>query len=105
MVASPIAAARELAPRLRAAADAIEAGRRLPGDLVAAMAAAGIFRMCVPRSLGGGELEVVNMLETLEELAHADGSAGWCAMIGATSGLVSGYLPAPFAREIYGDPT
>jgi alkylation response protein AidB-like acyl-CoA dehydrogenase len=105
MLASPIAAARELAPRIRAAADAIEAGRRLPADLVAALAAAGIFRMCVPRSLGGGELEVVSMLETLEELARADGSAGWCAMIGATSGLVSAYLPDAFAREIYADPT
>jgi alkylation response protein AidB-like acyl-CoA dehydrogenase len=104
MPASPIAAARELAPRIRAAADVLEAGRRLPGDLVAAMAGAGIFRMCVPRSLGGGELEVVDMLETIEELARADGSAGWCAMIGATSGLVSAYLPGPFAREIYADP-
>jgi len=105
MAASPIDAARDLAPRIRARADAIEAERRLPVDLVAALAAAGIFRMGVPRELGGTELEPVAMLAVFEEIAHADGSAGWCAMIGATSGLVSGYLPIEFAREIYADPT
>src|SRR5262245_37206114 len=92
-------AARALAPRIRDAADAIEAGRRLPAELVAALSGAGVFRMCVPRALDGGEIEAVAMLETIEELARADGSTGWVAMIGATSGLVSGYLPLEFARE------
>jgi alkylation response protein AidB-like acyl-CoA dehydrogenase len=91
-----------VAPRIREAADAIEGARRLPPDLVDALAAAGVFRMCVPRALGGGELEPSAMLAVLEAIAEADGSAGWCAMIGATSGLISGYLAPEPAREIYG---
>lgn len=97
-----LAAVRALAPRLRDAAEATEAGRRLSAELVAALARAGVFRMGVPRGLGGGELRVGDMLAVLEEVAAADGSAGWCAMIGATSGVVAAYLPEDAAREIYG---
>jgi alkylation response protein AidB-like acyl-CoA dehydrogenase len=96
-------AARRLTPALRARADETERGRRVPTDLVGEMADAGIFRMCVPRAIGGGEVEPAILLRVLETLGEADGSAGWCAMIGATSGLLSGYLAAPAAAEIYGD--
>jgi alkylation response protein AidB-like acyl-CoA dehydrogenase len=93
---------RELLPRIRATADAIEAGRRLPLELVHALADAGVFRLCVPRALGGLEAHPRDLVDVLETIATADGSAGWCAMIGATSGVVSGYLPEGVAREIYG---
>ena len=98
-------AARRLGPALRARADETERGRRGPLDLVRGMAEDGIFRMCVPRVLGGGEVEPAVMLRVLETLGEADGSAGWCAMIGATSGLLSGYLAPDVAAAIYGDPS
>ncbi len=91
-------------PRIRAASDRIEQGRRLPADLVAALAEAGAFRLCVPRALGGLEADVVTLLRVIETVAIADGSAGWCVMIGATTALVSGYLEPSIAREIYADP-
>ncbi|HUI28128.1 MAG TPA: acyl-CoA dehydrogenase family protein [Candidatus Kryptonia bacterium] len=100
--ATPISAARRLAAGIRDRADEIERERRLPAELVAALSEAGLFRLCVPRSLGGGEVDVTTMIRAIEEIAYADGSAGWCVMIGATSGLVSGYLAADAAREIYG---
>ena len=93
-----------IVPRIRAAADEIEARRRLPLDLVGALAGAGVFRLCVPRSLGGGEAHPRVLLDVIETVAAADGSAGWCVMIGATSGVVSAYLAPDVAREIYGDP-
>jgi indole-3-acetate monooxygenase len=96
-------AARALGPSIRAAADAIEAERRVPLPLVDAMTAAGVFRLCIPRALGGLEAEPATMLAVLEELASADGSAGWIAMIGATSAIVSAYLPDDVARLIYAD--
>jgi len=99
---SPVDAARRLAPEVRARADEIEQARRLPADLVAALARAGLFRMLVPRALGGGEVDPATMVHTIELIAAADGSAGWCVMIGATTGVVSAYLPAEVAREVYG---
>ncbi len=65
------------------------------------MAEAGLFRMCVPQVFGGAEVDAATMVEAIEEIAKADGSAGWCVMIGATSGLVSAYLPEAAAREVY----
>jgi indole-3-acetate monooxygenase len=93
---------RTLAPEVRALADRIEQERRLPRDLVRALARTGLFRLCVPRALGGEEAEAATLLAALEEVARADGSTGWCAMIGATSGLTSAYLPHAEARAIYG---
>src|SRR2546426_4765616 len=99
---SPLDAAVALAPRIRAAAAETERQRRLSPELVRALAAGGVFRMCVPRALGGGEVDPATMIETIETIAAADGAAGWSAMIGATSGVASAYLAEEAAREIYG---
>ncbi len=97
-----IDAVRPLLPRIRAAADEIEAGRRVPLPIVHALADAGVFRACIPRALGGVEAHPHDLVAVLETIAAADGSSGWCAMIGATSGVVSAYLPDAVARTIYG---
>jgi alkylation response protein AidB-like acyl-CoA dehydrogenase len=39
-----------------------------------------------------------------ETIARGDASAGWCVSIAATSSLLSAYLPADGAQEIFGDP-
>jgi len=94
-------AALALAPRIRVAAERIETDRRLPPELVQALREAGLFRMAVPRRFGGGEVDAATMVRTIEAVAQADASAGWCVMIGATSGLVSAYLSDAAATEIY----
>ncbi|MBV9600692.1 MAG: hydroxylase, partial [Chloroflexi bacterium] len=48
-----VAAASALAPRIEAAADQIEHDRAIPADLLDAMLDAGLFRLLLPRSLGG----------------------------------------------------
>jgi alkylation response protein AidB-like acyl-CoA dehydrogenase len=96
------AATAALAPRVRELADETERGRRLPTELARSFAQAGIFRMLVPASYGGLELPPATMIRVIEALSAADGSAGWCAMIGATSALTAAYLEPAAAREIYG---
>jgi len=93
-----------LAPRIAAAADTIERERRLPPDLVQALVATRVFRMCIPAALGGAEVPPATMVRVLETIARADGSAGWSAMIGATSGVAGAYLAPEVAREIYAPP-
>ena len=100
--ASPVDEARALAPRIAALSDRIERERRVPPDLVRALAEAGLFRICVPRKFDGLEVDVSTMIGTIEEVSKADGSAGWCVMIGATSGVLSAWLPDEVARRIYG---
>jgi alkylation response protein AidB-like acyl-CoA dehydrogenase len=83
--AKVVQAARDLAPSISARSAEIEAQRRLPADLLAQLKAAGFFRMFVPRSHGGYELEPQVGLDALETLARADGATGWTTMIGSES--------------------
>src|SRR3954454_3389590 len=84
--------ARALAPRIRAAAQEIEQGRRLPMPIVQAMKDAGVFRMPMPRSWGGPEVDPLTQIRIVEELSIADPSAGWCAMIGADAGFFTAFM-------------
>ncbi len=102
--AALLEAAAALAPSLRARSEAIEAERRLPPDVVGEIARAGLFRMLVPRTIGGGEVAPVTMIRVLEALARGDAAAAWCVMVGATAGVMAAYLDADTAREVYGDP-
>jgi alkylation response protein AidB-like acyl-CoA dehydrogenase len=95
-------AVRRLLPLLRERAEEAERARRLPRDVATRMAEAGVFRLGVPRSLGGAEAPLPELLETVEALATADSAAAWCAMIGATTGILAARLPSGWAQEIYG---
>ena len=101
--AALVEAVRALAPRIRAAADEIERDRRLPPALVQAMKDAGIFRMTLPRAWGGPEIDLLTQIRVIEELAAADGSVGWCAMIGSDGGFWSSFLDDAVGRELYRD--
>ncbi|MBW8840551.1 MAG: acyl-CoA dehydrogenase family protein [Sphingomonadales bacterium] len=93
-----------LLPVIAAQASAIEEQRRLPAQLAAALAEQGLFRMLVPRALGGGELTPLDMLDVIEGLATADGSVAWCVMVCATTGMLAAYLDQEAAHEIFGSP-
>jgi len=58
-------AVRELAPKIRAAGDEIEKGRRLPLHIVNEMQRAGVFRMAMPRAWGGSELNLLSQLRVI----------------------------------------
>jgi len=96
--------ARELKPMLAAAGDAIERGREVTPEIVDAMIERGIFRMLLPRSLGGAELDPLTYTAVLEILGQGAGSTAWC--IGQNSGcsMIAPYLPAETAREVFGGP-
>ncbi|MBW7565205.1 acyl-CoA dehydrogenase family protein [Chromobacterium subtsugae] len=93
--------ARELAPVLRQRAAEIEQNRHLPADVVELLRGTGVFRMAMPKSWGGPELDSMQQTEVIEALAIGDASAGWCGMIGADSGIYSGYLREETAREMF----
>ena len=99
-----VAAARVLRPQIIAARDDMDRDRRLPPPLVAAMDDAGLFRTYMPRSLGGYELDPVTAFQVIEEVAKADGSAGWCCFIAGSLSLFTGWLETPVAREMFGTP-
>src|SRR2546421_1789662 len=70
--------ARELGPELEAVADQIERRRELPEPIVEALVERGLFRLLLPRSLGGAELPPAAYVQVLEEVAKRDASTAWC---------------------------
>ena len=62
----PVATASALAPEIRSHLEEIEAVRRLPQPLVESFRDAGIFRLLVPRSVGGLEVDPANMRRNLD---------------------------------------
>jgi alkylation response protein AidB-like acyl-CoA dehydrogenase len=88
-----LAAIRTLAPEITARAAEIEAVRRIPRDLVEKLRSIGLFRISVPRSHGGLELDLPAALEVIEVLSRIDGSTSWIAMIGVGASLIVSLLP------------
>jgi alkylation response protein AidB-like acyl-CoA dehydrogenase len=89
---------------VRAQADDIEDKRRLPDPVIAVLRESGLNRLAIPAALGGREAPVREMVKSVEAVAMVDGSAGWCAAIGAGSNVFAGYLPEAGARHVFADP-
>ncbi|MFC0002840.1 acyl-CoA dehydrogenase family protein [Micromonospora siamensis] len=96
-----IRAVQDLAPELTARAGEIEREREIPADLLDRLRTAGCFRMFVPRSHGGYEVDLRTGMAVLEALARADGSTGWTVMIGAESPHLLAMLPRDRFDKLY----
>jgi len=99
-----VARARALVPLIEAAADRIEAERRIVPDVVAALHEAGIFHMLLPPALGGGGADIVAFNQVIETIAAADASTAWCLGQQVASTQAAGYLDPKVAREVFGPP-
>jgi alkylation response protein AidB-like acyl-CoA dehydrogenase len=98
-------AIQELLPAIRARREEIEQQRQLPRDLVDDLKRAGVFTLGVPRAFGGAEASPRETMEVIETAASADGSTGWCVMIGLSSATASGYMSESGGREVFTDIT
>ncbi len=94
-------AVRDLAPSIAARSAEIEEARRLPADLLEQLKAAGCFRMFLPRSHGGHEVDLRTGMDVLETLARADGATGWTVMIGSESPHLFALLPRERFDAVY----
>jgi alkylation response protein AidB-like acyl-CoA dehydrogenase len=93
--------ARALAPTIAEAAPQIEAQRELTPDVTAALHEAGLFRMLIPRSLGGHELSPLDYVQAIEEIAKADASTAWCLAQTSVASTMCASLDREAAREIF----
>lgn len=99
---SPVARARALLPLIEACSDQIEIDRQLPDHLVDALHEAGMYRLLLPRSLGGSELDLLTFFEIIQLFAQADAGTAWC--VGQTAGcsVSAAQLDPAVARELFG---
>ena len=87
---------------LRASAHRIEAERSLPADVVTALHDAKLFRLLLPRSLGGDELHLKTLAQVIEVIAQADASTAWCMGQGAGCAMAAAFLKPDVAQRLFG---
>jgi len=93
---------RALEPVIRQHADEAERNHRLSQPVVDALARAGLFRMWVPKTLGGLEVSPLTAYRVVEEVARLDGSTGWCVFIGVSSAVSGAYVADLAAEDMFG---
>jgi alkylation response protein AidB-like acyl-CoA dehydrogenase len=62
-----------------------------------------MFHLAIPRSIGGGELDLPTYIQVIEELAKADGSTAWVINQGAIFATFAARMPPEVARAIWID--
>ena len=93
-----------MASRVAEAAGEIDRERRLPVQLAADMAREGLFRLLVPRSIGGAELDFPSYLKVVEVFARADASTAWCVNQNNVFATNAVRMAEETALEIWADP-
>jgi alkylation response protein AidB-like acyl-CoA dehydrogenase len=99
-----LARARALVPLIEAASPRIEEARAFPPDVLAALHEAHMFRLLLPRSVGGVELDLPSFVRIIEILAGGDASVAWCVAQGGGCAMGAAYVAPEIAGEIYGAP-
>lgn len=98
-----LATARALGPLIREHAGLAEQRRRLAPEVIAGLRESGLFRLLLPRSLGGLEVDPVTCSLVVEEIAGFDSCAGWALQAGNAGGWWTARLPTEGVLEIYED--
>ncbi len=92
------------ARRIARHAQAADAARFLHPVQQALLHRRGWLRMLAPRSAGGAELPLPQVVRLEEAVAAADGSMGWVLTLCAGAGWFAGFLAPDMARAIIGTP-
>ena len=95
--------AREMASRLAEVLDRIDDERMIPPEITDEMKDRGLFRLLIPRSLDGAEMDHPSFLRIVYEFAKVDASVGWCVNQNNVFATNSTRLPEEAAREIWTD--
>jgi alkylation response protein AidB-like acyl-CoA dehydrogenase len=103
-VTSFIEALRDLAPLITEHRDVFDRERRLPDQVFEALADARLFRLWLPRALGGPELSPIDFMRVVEAAAAVDGSVGWLVGNGGGMSRIAGQLPVSVARDWFANP-
>ncbi len=92
-----------LRPVVRGFQDEIERERQIPQPLVEQLRSGGVYRLLVPRELGGTQVDLLTFLRVAELISEGDGSAGWNLANNSVQQLVALSLPKEGVTEIFAD--
>jgi indole-3-acetate monooxygenase len=93
--------ARDLGPVISRQVDEEENNRRLSPEVINAIKKAGLYKMLLPKSLGGYETDPITTAKTVEEIATHNTAAGWSLMVANSSAWWCRNLNEKGVEEIY----
>jgi alkylation response protein AidB-like acyl-CoA dehydrogenase len=99
-----LARARGVTELLKASGPQIEATRELPPDVLGAMHEARLFRLLLPRSVGGDQIDLETHAMVLETIARADASTAWVMSQGSGCSMAAAFLSPEAAARWFGAP-
>lgn len=91
----------DLLPAIRGRAEEAERRRGLPGETMAALREAGLFRAFVPRIYGGDERPLGEVLDAATDLAAACPSTAWVGTLFAMHGVAACWLERRGQDELF----
>jgi indole-3-acetate monooxygenase len=100
----PVVRARDVGPAIAAVGDEIERTQTIPEPELSQLHQSRLFRMLLPRSAGGDQVEPWVYLRAVEEIGRHDGSVAWNVFVANSSALIVPFIPLGSARTIYDDP-
>jgi indole-3-acetate monooxygenase len=103
-VSEYLAAVHRLGPLIRDQRRSFDQERRIPDGVFTALADAGLFRLYLPKTLGGPELSPFDFMQIVEAASALDGSVGWLVGNGGGMSRIGGYLQESTVRDWFADP-
>jgi alkylation response protein AidB-like acyl-CoA dehydrogenase len=89
---------------IRSESSAAEALGMLTPVQLELMREQGWLRLLIPRSIGGLEYDLPDLLELQEAASRADGSFGWVLALCGGAGFFAGFVDRSVALELFGSP-
>ncbi len=103
VAAAYLDAARVLADSVALASDRIDCERRIPPEIADRLIDQGFFRLLLPRTLGGAELDHPSFLKIVRIFAESDASVAWCINQNNVFSTNAVRVDEATAKEIWGD--
>lgn len=94
--------AKAAAAIVKAASGRIEAAGALPPDVHQALLDAGMFRLLLPRSIGGHQVDIATFARIALIMAEADASTAWCIGQGGGCAMSASFLAPDAAERLFG---
>lgn len=96
--------AKSVVAKLKAGQATFEARRELTSEAMQALHEARLFRLLLPKSLGGDAVNLVTMTQVTQIISAADASAGWCIGQGGGCAMTAAYMKPEVAKRLFGAP-
>ena len=94
----------EVEPVIRNGAARAESEGNVPAEVREALRAAGLFRIWIPASLGGWEVDPVTALRIFEDLSTIDSAAGWLVQMSAAVAALAVFFGEEAVEEMFANP-